>query len=102
MEFLETKNKKFHSKVTDFKQLAFEMEHQENIHLQNPLMDSPTFQTEISNIKNLQEEMRSQQGLFKQEMEMQHRTLNSVVHIVRKREQPAAPTTCRGQGGDTS
>jgi hypothetical protein len=47
------------------------MKKQENIHLQNPSVDSLVLQTEISNIKNLQEEMRSQQALFKEEAEME-------------------------------
>jgi hypothetical protein len=76
VEFLETKNRKLQSEVTDLKQLVLEMKHQENIHVQNLIRDSPNLQSKILDIKILQEEMRSQQILFKQEMETQQQTLN--------------------------
>jgi len=58
-------------------------------------MNSPVLQIEISNIKNLQE-MRSQQALFKVEVEMQHETLNSWVDVVQKREQSLSLTMVDG------
>ena len=47
MKFLETEKNKLHFEVTNFKQLIYEMKHQESIHLQNPLMNSPTLQSKI-------------------------------------------------------
>jgi hypothetical protein len=96
MESLEIENKQLHSEVLDLKQLVSKMKKQENIHLQNPSVDSPMIQIEISNIKNLQYEMRSQWTLFKEEAKIQQKTLNSWVDVVRKREHPPSLTMVEG------
>jgi hypothetical protein len=96
MEYLEAENRQLHSKVIDLKHLVSEMKKQENLHSQNPRVDSPVLQTEISNTKNLQEEMRTQQALFKDEAETQQKTINSWVDVIRKREQHPPLTVFEG------